>query len=156
MFRLITRRRYLADLAAAKAESGRQRNRADQAERTARTEVVARRRTTEMYSDLYDEHERTVRENRSLCLQLEDARNTVTAETKARNAADRIARLQKAVAQARTEAAAARAGHQAVQRQLDDALGLNSAAVELGESWQARREQRMRYDKPTTQEATAS
>lgn len=34
-----------------------------------------------------------------------------------------------------------------LQSQLDDALGLNEAAVTLGETWQNRRDQKMRYDK---------
>lgn len=33
-----------------------------------------------------------------------------------------------------------------LQRRLDDSLGLNTAAIALGETWQDRRDQKMRYD----------
>lgn len=33
-----------------------------------------------------------------------------------------------------------------LQRRLDDSLGLNTAVIALGETWQDRREQKMRYD----------
>ncbi|MFE2712309.1 hypothetical protein ACFXKI_10030 [Streptomyces mirabilis] len=39
-----------------------------------------------------------------------------------------------------------------LQAQLDDALGLNAPAVDAGSSWQDRREQRMKFDKPTAAE----
>lgn len=45
---------------------------------------------------------------------------------------------------AQTEAEKRRAD--GLQRRLDQALGLDAAAVALGETWQARREQKMRYD----------
>ena len=39
-----------------------------------------------------------------------------------------------------------------LQARLDDALGLNTAGVDAGSGWQERREQRMKYDKPTAAE----
>lgn len=155
-FPFIWRKTAEDETAVWKTEADRQRRRAERAEATAGTEVRARRQIAGLYSDLFDEHAQAVRRIQSLCVQLEDARNAASAETKARQTAARIARLQKAVATGRAEAAAARAERKAVQRQLDDALGLNTAAVDLGESWQARREQRMRFDTPATTKASAS
>ena len=89
-----------------KAEADRQRQRAERAEATAATEVRARRRISEMYSDLFDELERVTGRNAVLCAQVETAKSTVFDDEKAQLAASRIARLAKAVARARAEAAA--------------------------------------------------
>ncbi|NUQ95342.1 MAG: hypothetical protein HOY79_01830 [Streptomyces sp.] len=149
---IVSRRRSEAELADAKAEAQRQRQRAERAETIARTEVRDRRRISAMYSDLFDELTQSNRRNQGLCTQLDEAKDAAGLEAQARQSADRIARLQKAVARARAEAAEERYGHRAVQRQLDDALGPNDPAITEGARWQERR-----HDKPrTVKEATAS
>ncbi|MGW5477626.1 hypothetical protein [Streptomyces sp. NPDC004008] len=105
---IVSRRRYDDDLADAKAEANRQRERAEKAEAVATTEVANRRTITDQYSQLYDTHERVVRRHRALCAQLEAAQVGAGFDAaKAKQTADRIARLRKAVAKARAEAAAA-------------------------------------------------
>lgn len=96
------------------------RRRAEASERSLATEVAARRTATQLYSDLYDEHERATAGHA--------APRTPTAafdEQQARRAADRIARLQRGVVRARKEATTQerRASH--LQRRLDDAVGLH-------------------------------
>jgi hypothetical protein len=130
-----------------KAEASRQRRRAERAEKSLATEVAVRRRATELYSDLFDERERA---------QVKDAKAAEFNEAKAKQAADRIARLQREVARARMEAATETRRADGLQTCLDDALGLNTAAVAAGETWQDRREKRMQFDKPTAEGATAS
>lgn len=126
-----------------KAEADRQRRRAERAETTAATEVRARRQINALYSDLFDEHERTVRGNRRLCVQLQDAQSGASVEAQARRAADRIARLQKAVARGRAEAAKERANSaglarqvKSLQKRLDDAVGLDAMGIRDSAPWQ--------------------
>jgi hypothetical protein len=45
-----------------------------------------------------------------------------------------------------------RADH--LQQRYDAAVGLNTPAIAAGDSWQERREQRMRFDQPTTTKET--
>lgn len=155
MFGFVTTRRHAAELASAAVEANRQRELRLKAEEIARVEVEARRAITAQYCALSDEHDQTVRRNQSLCAQLEELKDAAGIEARARRSAERIARLQKAVVRARKEAADAGRRASTLQGQLDDALGLNRPAIAEGAFWQGRREQRMRFDKPTAEEATA-
>lgn len=128
-----------------KAEADPQRVRADKAVRDLRTSEFNRRQI----AALYDEQEQVTRRNSA-------ARQDGFDEERARRAADRIARLARGVARARAEAATETRRADQLQMRLDDAVGLNTAAVALGESWQQRRQPRMPFDKPTAEEATAS
>lgn len=142
-FPFVWRKTAEDEVAIWKTEADRQRRRAERAEATASTEVRVRRQISEQYSDLFDEHGRTVRNNQSLCARLEDAKDALVVETKARNAAERIARLQRAVARGREEAAAARASSdsavrqmKALQKRLDDAVGLEPRQIRDSAPWQ--------------------
>jgi len=140
-----------------KSEAGRQRKRAEGAERIARTEVANRRSIAELYAALCDSHGLPVpvdpdqpgRQHAEQAMAAFD-------EAQARKAADRIALLQEGVAKAREEAAAERRRADGLQKQLDDALGLNSPAVAAGDAWQQRRETRMEFDQPTVKEGSGS
>lgn len=52
------------------------------------------------------------------------------------------------------EAAVEKARADQLQQRLDQALGLDDAAVALGASWQGRRQKHMQFDKPTVEETT--
>ena len=162
-FPFVTRRRYETDLAGAKAEASRQRRRAERAEEKAATEVAARREITTLFMELDTEHDKVVHRTAALCTELEELRDAAGIEAQARRQAERIARLQKEVARAREELDEERKNSgalnrqvTALQKQVDDALGLNDPKVAAGAAWQDRREQRMRFDKPSAEEATAS
>lgn len=104
----VTRRRHEAALLAARAETHRQRERAEKAEATARTEVNVRRHIGEQNAALHAANARLTGRNKSLSEQLAAAQVASGFDvTKAKQTAGRIARLQKAVAKARAEAAAA-------------------------------------------------
>jgi hypothetical protein len=149
-----------AELAVWKKRAGEYLQRAKTAERAAATEASAKRTIAALYADLCDSHGLPMPVDPD-CPDRQQAARVMAAfdETQARKAAARIARLQKAVADGRAEAAAERRRADGVQRQLDDALGLNQPAVAAGSGWQDRRETRMKYDpptaKPTAEEATA-
>ena len=153
---LVWRRNRDADVAAATAETGRLREQRDKAVREQETAEFNRKQITDLYSELYDEHERAVRRNQSLCALLDEAKTAAGVQAEARRQADRIARLCRAVTKARAEAAEDKRRADHLQARWDDLLGLNTPAIDKGASWQDRREQRMRFDKPTTEEATAS
>ncbi|MFB7440199.1 hypothetical protein ACFC01_17880 [Streptomyces mirabilis] len=105
----ITRRRHEAELTAARAETHRQRERAEKAEATARTEVSVRRHIGEQNAALHEANSRLTARNKALSDQLAAAQVASGFDvTTAKQTAGRIARLQKAVAKARAEAAAAR------------------------------------------------
>ncbi|NUR04043.1 MAG: hypothetical protein HOY79_48325 [Streptomyces sp.] len=119
-----------------KAEADRQRKRADQAEKSLKTEIAARRRATELYSELFDEHERVTSRNVLLCAQVEDAKAAVFDEAKAKESAERIARLQEAVSEARAEARTEKRRAEHLQKRLDDAVGLPVGRIEDSRPWQ--------------------
>ncbi|MFF0790414.1 hypothetical protein [Streptomyces spiralis] len=105
---LVWRRNVDADSAAWKAEATRQRERAEKAEQNARTELAARRTITQQHADLDAANRRLVGRNRALTERLEAAQiGSGFDAAQARRTAQRIARLQRAVARARAEAAAA-------------------------------------------------
>jgi len=104
----VTRRRHVAELTAARAETHRQRERAEKAEATARTEVNVRRHIGEQNAALHAANARLTGRNKALSEQLAAAQVASGFDvTKAKQTAGRIARLQKAVAKARAEATAA-------------------------------------------------
>lgn len=140
---LVWRRNRDADVAAANAETVRQRKRAEKAEEVARVEVEARRSITGRYCELSDEHDQTVRRNQSLCAQLAELEDAAGIEAKARRQADRIAYLQNEVSRARKELAEERdksssLGRQvkALQKQVDEALGLDATTIRSSAPWQ--------------------
>ena len=150
-----------AETAVWKERAGQYSKRAKKAEGRAETEASAKRTIAELYADLCDSHGLPVPVDPDHPDRRQAARVMAAFdEAQARKAADRIARLQKAVAEGRTEAATARRQADSLQQQLDDALGLNQPAVAAGSGWQDRRETRMQYDpppaKPTAEEATTS
>jgi hypothetical protein len=61
--------------------------------------------------------------------------------------ARRLTRALRACARYRAALAAETRRADRLQRRLDDLLGLNTPAITLGETWQDRRDQKMRYDK---------
>ncbi|MFD7794368.1 hypothetical protein [Streptomyces sp. NPDC059759] len=104
----VTRRRHEEELAAARAETTRQRTRAEKAEATARTEINVRRHIGEQNGLLHAANARLTGRNKALSDRLAAAQVASGFDvTKAKQTAGRIARLQKAVATARAEAAAA-------------------------------------------------
>ncbi|MFI1165573.1 hypothetical protein ACH4UM_18650 [Streptomyces sp. NPDC020801] len=107
-FPIVSRRRYDAELAAVKAETNRQRERAEKAEQDARTELAARRTITQQHADLAAANRRLAGRNRALAERLEAAQVGAGFDAvQAKRTAERIARLQRAVARARADAAAA-------------------------------------------------
>ncbi|MGW2937636.1 hypothetical protein ACWDA7_38825 [Streptomyces sp. NPDC001156] len=103
---LVWRSRRDEDLAAAKAETNRQRERAERAEDIARTEVANRRTIAAQYSALYDVNDRLARRNRVLCEQLEAAQvGSGFDRAKAVETAQRIAQAPRAIARARATTA---------------------------------------------------
>ncbi|WP_394425516.1 hypothetical protein [Streptomyces sp. SGAir0957] len=104
----VTRRRHAEELAAARAETTRQRERADKAQAIARTEVNARRHIGEQNAALHAANALLTGRNRALSDQLAAAQVESGVDVaKAKKTAGRIVRLQRAVATARAEAAAA-------------------------------------------------
>ncbi|GGR70816.1 MULTISPECIES: hypothetical protein [Streptomyces] len=127
MFGLTTTRRLRIELAAAEAEIARQRRRADLAEDDAATAVYTRRQLLRQLAEA-------------------DAANR-RLYTRDRHITDRAAALERRVARllkvgarllAARDAEQQRADH--LQQRLDDALGLNTAAVIAGRHWQSHRE----------------
>jgi hypothetical protein len=140
-----------AELAVWKERASERLQRAKTAERAAATEASAKRTIAALYADLCDSH--------GLPMPVDpdypDRQQAVQAmaafdEAQARKAADRIARLQKAVARGRVEAASERRRADGLQARLDDAVGLNTPKIAAGSDWQDRRETRMQYDPPTS------
>lgn len=121
---IVSRRRYVADLAAAKAETTRQRERAEKAEGIARTEVNVRRTITEQHASLDERYADVCIVNECLTRDLTEARNQLTAH---QNAPSKDWR-------SKYEAEKKRADH--LQRQLDDAVGLEPRQIQDSARWQ--------------------
>jgi hypothetical protein len=108
MFGLVSRRRYTADLNAAKAETRRQRERAELAEANAKTWRTAAETAARQFAEADAANKRLTGRNEALSDQLTAAQVASGFDiAQAKRTAARIARLQKAVARARAEAAAA-------------------------------------------------
>ena len=154
---LVWRSRHEDELADAKAEITRQRKRVQAAEERAKTAERNQQSIARNQGVLLDQYRHVINRNRALCTQLEAAQVANGFDrAAAQKTADRIKRLREAVAKARGEAATETRRADLLQSRLDDAVGLNHPAVAAGDGWQARRQQRMTFDKPTTaEEATA-
>ncbi|NUP38203.1 MAG: hypothetical protein HOY76_14600 [Streptomyces sp.] len=137
-----------------KDEAGRRLRRAERAERERDTERFGRQRLNGMYVALFDEYEQAF----GPLAEAPAGEPPVAGfdPERARRAADRIAALRDGCERAQAELAAEKRRADGLQKQLDDALGLNTAAVAAGETWQDRREKRMQFDKPVTAEGAAS
>lgn len=140
----VSRRRYRTDLAAARAETNRQRERAEKAEGIARTEVEARRTITRQNSELDAANIRLTGHVQALGKRLLEAQvaagfNPVAAK----KTAERIAALQKAAAEGREEAVIARAEArrdrkraEQLQKKFDEAVGLTPGRPRDSGPWQ--------------------
>ena len=134
-----------------KVLAGQRLERAKKAERAAATEASAKRTIAALYADLCDSHGLPMPVDPDYPDRQQAARVMAAFdEAQARKAADRIARLQKAVARGRVEAASERRRADGLQARLDDAVGLNTPKIAAGSDWQDRRETRMQYDPPTS------
>lgn len=134
MLGFVTRRRYEADLAAARAETDRLRERAEKAEGIARTEVNARRTVVAQNAGLDADNRRLADRNLELGRRvstLAEADPEYTASLERRVA--RLLRVGK-----RIVAAYALEQHRAdgLQKRLDDCLGLNTSQITDGRLWQ--------------------
>lgn len=133
-----------ADLAAARAEANRQRERAEKADARAETEIEARRTITRQHGELDAANTRLTSRNKALGNQLAAAQAANGFDpVKARRTAERIAALQKAAAEGRDEAAKARAEAKRerkyvahLQKELDNALGLPPGGPLSSAVWQ--------------------
>lgn len=144
MFGLTTTRRLRADLAAAKAETDRQRARALRAEKAEATAKFNRDQILAQNAELHTANTRLTGRNKALGERLAEAQvangfNPVAA----RRTAERIATLQKAAAEGREEAAMARAAAKRerkradlLQRELDNALGMPTGGLLDSAQWQ--------------------
>ncbi|MFH9403310.1 hypothetical protein ACH4JS_26695 [Streptomyces sp. NPDC017638] len=127
MLGLTTTRRLRTELAAARAEIDRQQRRADAAEEDATTAVYNRQQLLRQLAGADAANRRLYARNRDLT-----ARAAVLER--------RVARLLKVGARliAARDTERQRADH--LQQRLDDAMGLNTAAVIAGRNWQRHRE----------------
>lgn len=144
MFGLVTAHRYREDLAAARAEVNRQRERAEKAEGIARTEVEARRIIASQNAELDAANIRLTGHvqalgKRALEAQVANGFNPVAAK----KTAERIATLQKAAAAGREEAAIARAEarrerrrREQLQKRYDEAVGMPPGGLLDSAVWQ--------------------
>ena len=66
----------------------------------------------------------------------------------------RVARLLKVIARFYAGGHTEKRRADRLQARLDQALGLETAGVALGASWQGRRQKHMQFDKPTVEETT--
>lgn len=130
MFGLTTSRRLRAELAAAKAETDRQRERADKAEANERAFRTAATTAAEQVIDISIVND---------CL-THDLLTSRRQRVIARKAAARIL-----AAWSREKKRADR-----LQQRLDDACGLNYPSVEAGAGWQQRREDKRNRVKEAT------
>lgn len=155
---LVTRSRY-DDL---DADRERVRGERNQFEKDRDTQKAVARKATEQYAGLYDQHAATAIVNGCLTEDLTTVREELAAERQVSGSlalqiqelADRL-RGYEAVDgddeswRSRYETEKKRADR--LQQQLDDALGMDRATT-AGTGWEARRETRMKYDKPAGNE----
>ena len=107
------------------------RGRAETAERSLATEVHVSRITAKQFSDLFDQHQQLTHQHAALIAQ------PAGFDTgKARVAAERIARLQRAVARARSERTTEARRANRLQQRLDDAVGLTPGHITSSGRWQ--------------------
>lgn len=145
MFGLVTRRRYEEDLAAAKAEANRQRERAETAEGRTATAEYNREQILHQLAGADAANRRLHGRNLELgqrISKLTDADPEYTADLERR-----VGRLRRVVARVLAAYAEEKRRADYLQRRLDDVFGLNSSSVAAGSAWQERRETRMRFDR---------
>ncbi|MFI0268611.1 hypothetical protein [Streptomyces luteogriseus] len=138
MFGLITRRRHEQELAAAKAEAGRQRTRAEGAVSRAITAEFNRGQVLRQLAEADATNRRLAGRNLEL-----GERLSRLAEADPEYAAQlehRIGRLQKAGKRILAAWWAEKRRADRLQARLDDALGLDDPAVLAGQNWQATRQ----------------
>ncbi|MFB8772146.1 hypothetical protein [Streptomyces broussonetiae] len=152
MFGLTTTRRLRAELAAAKAETDRQRARATQAEERADTAEFNRGQILTQLAATEDKRRRLARwlaEEKTANRRLHDRtvelgrRLTSLAESDPEYAAQlehRVTRLRTVGARVLAAYHRERRRANGLQARLDDALGLNTSGVLAGRNWQATRE----------------
>lgn len=139
-----TTRRLRADLAAARAETDRQRARASKAEKAEATAKFNREQVLAQNAELHTANTRLAGRNKALGERLAEAQvangfNPVAAK----KTAGRIAVLQKAAAAGREEAAIARAEarrerkrREQLQKKYDEAVGLAPGGILSSALWQ--------------------
>lgn len=140
----VPRRRHLAEVADARAEANRQRERAEKAEARAKTEIAARETITRQHAKLDAANRKLAGRNQALDERLAEAQvaNGFNPAA-AKRTAERIAALQKAAAEGRAEAAKARAMAKRerkradhLQKELDNALGMPPGGLLDSSVWQ--------------------
>jgi len=132
MFGLTTTRRLRAELAAAHAETDRQRERAEKAEKNTATAVFNRQQVLRTNAGLDEQLTAALIANTCLTEDLTAVREEL-AEARAQV-------TDGAVAEWRAQAKAEKRRADGLQKRLDDACGLNTAAVGDGSRWQERRD----------------
>ena len=147
-FPFVSRRRAADDLAAVKAEAGRLRGERDAARAERDTATYNRSQVLRQLANADATNRRLMGRNLELGRRL-----GALAESDPEYAAQlerRVDRLRKVAARlyAGGRAEKLRADH--LQQRLDQALGLDDAAVALGASWTSRRQKHMQFDKPMT------
>ncbi|MEU9558028.1 hypothetical protein [Streptomyces fumanus] len=138
MFGLTTTRRRRAELAAARAETARQRERADRAEARAATAEYNRGQALRQVAGLDADNRRLAGRNKALGEEISklseaDPQYAAALETRLRRALTAAARYLAAYHQQKRRADRLQARH-------DQALGLDTAAILSGQTWQQRRE----------------
>lgn len=145
MLGLTTTRRHRRELAAAKAETDRQRGRAETALADAQTARYNREQVVRQLAEASAANGRLWGRNLELG-------KRISALTEADP--EYAARLERRVSRLLTVAGRLFLAHREeqaradrLQSRLDDVFGLNTSPVTKGATWQDRREQKMRYDK---------
>ncbi|MEH0417888.1 hypothetical protein [Streptomyces sp. B21-083] len=139
-----SRRRHDAELADAREETIRWRERALKAEARATTEIEARRTITRQHAELDAANARLAGRNKALGERLAEAQVVNGFDpVAAKRTAERIAAVQKAAAAGREEAAVARAEARRerkradrLQKELDNALGMPPGGLLDSAVWQ--------------------
>lgn len=143
---IVSRRRHEDELAAARAETNRQRERAEKAEANAKTWRSAQQTAARQFAESDAANKRLTGRNTVLADRLAAAQVASGFDAaQAKRTADRLARLQKAVARARAEAAEAPArARLAVSQELHRAKRAHAALDEQCRTLQASNEARVR------------
>lgn len=145
MLGLTTTRRLRTEVAAAKAETNRQRERAETALSAAKTARYNREQVVRQLAEASAANDRLWGRNLELGRRISSL--TEADPEYAARLERRVSRLLAVAGRlflARREEKQ-RADH--LQQRLDDVFGLNTSPVTKGATWQDRREQKMRYDK---------
>jgi len=147
MFGLITRRRYEEELAAAKAETGRQRERAQAAVNRATTAEFNRGQMLRQLADADAANQRLQGRNRALGQRLDQ--HTESAPADVAHLKSRVDRLRRIVSRLLEERRQEQHRADRLQRRLDDAVGLTPRQIVDSSIWQPG------YQKPTPKGAAS-